>query len=158
VRNPRLLVAAGVVLVAVVAGVLLLTGADGDAPAPTASTATQAEPPEPLRTVRAKLTLEQTVQGDSDVRELLVSLPGPQFNTPEVARGAATVSLRCFDRDGDAVFEEPVNWPLPEEAGYPPHIHRPSFARELAAIRRCRVTAPGIDYEGRVSGRLPTFG
>jgi hypothetical protein len=156
VRNPRLLVAAGVVLVAVALGVVLLAGSGGDAPVGgDLPTATQTEP---LRTVTATLTLEQAELPDSGGRELLVSLPGPQFNTLDVTRGGVLVSLRCFDRGGALVLDQPVDWPLPEEAGYPPHIHRPAARRMLDEIRRCRVTAPGIDFEGRVSGRLPEFG
>ena len=155
-RNPRLLVAAGVVLVAVALGVVLLAGSDGDAPVgDDRPAATQTEP---LRTVTATLTLEQAVRPDTGGRELLVSVPGPQFNTPELTRGAPLVALRCFDRGGTLVIDQPVDWPLEEEAGYPPHIHRPAPRRELDVIRRCRLTAPGIDFEGSVPGRLPVAG
>lgn len=155
-RTPRLLVAAGVVLVAVALGVVLLAGSGSDAPVgDDRPTATQTEP---LRTVMATLMLEQAERPDSGGRELLVSLPGPQFNTLELTRGEVLVWLRCFDRGGALVLDQPVDWPLQEEAGYPPHIHRQTPRRMLDEIRRCRLTAPGIDFEGRVSGRLPEFG
>jgi hypothetical protein len=43
-----------------------------------------------------------------------------------------------------------------EEFGYPfPHLHVPVGPQLLDTIRRCRLTGPGIDFEGRVPGRLP---
>jgi hypothetical protein len=66
------------------------------------------------------------------------------------------VTLTCFGASGAKAFAIPTAWPLQEEFGYPlPHIHVPAGQQLLDGIRRCRLTGPGIDFEGRVPGRLP---
>ena len=156
-RNPRLLVAAGVVLLAAAVGAVLLASPGGDPGAGDATaTATTTAPPPPV--VRATLTLEQFERLDTGARELLVSLPGPQFNSAELADDEQQVLLRCFDGDGARVIVAAVDWPLVEEPGYPPHIHQAESPEVLDGVRRCRVTGRSIDYEGRVSGRLPVTG
>jgi hypothetical protein len=149
VRNPRVLLAIAVGAVAVVAivlGVWLTAGSGGD------ETSAEKAPP---RVVRGALTLEEFQRPDDGQRELLVSLPGPQYNRPDLVRGTPVVLLRCFDRTGNVVTRISYDWPLVEEFGFAPHIHRPADARTLRSIRRCSLTAPGIDFAGTVSGRLP---
>ena len=60
------------------------------------------------------------------------------------------------DAGGAAAIDRTVDWPLLEEEGYPPHIHQPADARLLERIRSCRLSGPGIDFDGRVVGRLPS--
>ena len=112
-------------------------------------------PPPVLTVVRAKLTLEQAKRADTGQLELLVSLPGPRLNSLALTGGASSVELSCFDRGGKRAVRQPIAWPLVEEPGYPPHIHLPAGKEQLAAIRRCRLAGPGMDFEGRVTGRLP---
>lgn len=110
------------------------------------------------RTVRAELTLEQSARPDTGETELLISLQrdGPRLNRPETTGGARSVRLRCFDRNGAVTIRQPTAWPLAEEAGYPyPHIHHSADQRVLDGIRSCRLTGPGVDFRGEVSGRLP---
>lgn len=145
-RNPRALLAAGVVVVAVVAGVVLLmvTGGDSDG-----------EAEGPPRPVRAALTLEQFTRPDTGEPELLVSLATPQLNTLETTGGESVVRLACSDAAGATIIRRPTEWPLEEEVGFLPHIHQPASRKQLDGIRACTLTGPGIDFEGRVAGRLP---
>ena len=144
-RNPRALLAAAVVVVAVVAGAVLLTvGGDSDG-----------EGEGPPRPVRASLTLEQFTRLDTGEPELLVSLATPQLNTLETTGGASVVLLRCSDSTGTTIIRQPAEWPLEEEVGFLPHIHQPASRKQLDSVRACTLTGPGIDFEGRVAGRLP---
>jgi hypothetical protein len=167
VPNPRVLLAAAVVVTAAVLAAVLLPGAGGGSPGnnTTASTGkttgqgvSSANPgvDPPLHIVHAKLTLEQFKRLDTGKRELLVSLPGSQLNSEDLTGGTAVVWLRCFDGSGTMIVRQPYDWPLLEEAGYPPHMHQPATARMLRTVRNCRLTGPGIRFEGRVTGRLPT--
>ena len=142
-----------VIVVVVVVVVALSRG--GGSPDKPGDVASQLQP-EPRRTVRAKLTLEQFGQPGTSKRELLVSSPGPQVNRPEMIAGQPVVWLRCLDREGKTVIRKPHSWPLLEEPGYPlPHIHQPADKRQLSSIRRCLLTGSGIDFAGTVTGRLP---
>jgi hypothetical protein len=145
-KSPRTLFAAAVVVVAALVGIAVLPrlGSDGGSAS------------EPRRTVRSGLTLESFRRPDTGKRELLVSLAVPRLNRPDLLGGAPPlVWLRCFDGSGAQVSRLPVDWPLLEEEGYAPHIHQPADARLLASVRTCRLTGPGVVFEGRVSGRLP---
>lgn len=145
-RSPRALLAAGVVAVTVVAGVVLLTVVGGD-------WGDDSEGPQ--RPVRAALTLEQFDRPDTGERELLVSLSAPRLNTLEVTGGERVVLLRCSDDTGATIIRRPSAWPLLEEDGFLPHVHQPARRQQLDSIRACTLTGPGIDFEGRVAGRLP---
>lgn len=145
-RNPRALLAAGVVAVAVVAGVVLLTVVVGDS---------DGEGEGPPRPVRASLTLEQFTRLDTAEPELLVSLATPQLNTLETTGAERVVLLRCSDATGTTIIRQPAEWPLEEEVGFLPHIHQPASRKQLDSVRACTLTGPGIDFEGRVAGRLP---
>ncbi len=145
VKNPRLLFAAGVVIAAVVLGIVFLPPAGGG------SDDEDAAP----HVTRATLTLERAVRPDTASQELLVSLPGPQLNTPQITGGATVVWLRCLDGSGQTVVRRPVDWPSVEEEGFPPHIHQPAGQRTLDGIRRCSLTGPGIDFRAALSGPLP---
>lgn len=147
-RNPRVLFAAGVVLAAGGAGVLALSlgGVSGDD-----------EVDRPPRVVRAQLTLERFVVPDATDPELLVSLSVPRLNTTDVTGGARTVTLRCLDASGATALTRPADWPLLEEAGFPPHIHQPANRRLLDSIRTCRLTGPGIVFEGRLPDPEPAL-
>lgn len=145
-RNPRALFAAGVVVVAVVVGVVLLAFAGRDS---------DDEGDAPRRPVRAELVLEQFTRLDTGERELLVSLSAPQLNTLEVTGAERVVLLQCSDGAGSTIIRRPSEWPLLEEEGYLPHIHQPASRTQLDSIRACSLTGPGIDFEGRVSGDLP---
>lgn len=142
-RNPRILLAAGLVVIALVLLVVILPSAGGgDDAAP--------------RIVRAPLTLEQYTRPDTGASELLISLPATQLNTLETTGGETSVLLRCVDGGGGQAIREPTGWPMLEEAGYPtPHLHRPAQQRVLSTIRSCRLTGPNIDFAGSVPGRLP---
>lgn len=147
-RNLRVLFAGGVVLTSVAAGgglALSLGGGSGS----------DDDRDRPLPVVRAKLTLERLGPPDSAAPELLVSLSVPRLNTAEVTGGARTVTLRCFDAEGKIAITRPADWPLLEEPGFPPHIHQPGIPRLLSSVRVCRLTGPGIDFEGRVPGPAP---
>ena len=65
--------------------------------------------------------------------------------------------LTCADDRGRVTIRRPQPWPLQIEPRYPPHAHQPAKQEVLDSLRRCRLTAEGIDFEGRVSGRLPTL-
>lgn len=143
-KGPRALLAVGVVVLAGAALVaLLLAGGSGD-------------DEEPQRTARARLTLERFRTPDTGTLELLISLQETRLNDPELTGGEKSVLLRCFDDRGAATIRTPTDWPLLEEAGYPlPHIHHPVAPEVLEDVRRCRLTGPGIDFEGRVPGPPP---
>ncbi len=147
-RNPRVLFAAGVVLAAGGAGVLALSLGDG-------SGGGDDDVDRPPRVVRAQLTLERFMAPGAALPELLVSLSVPRLNTTDVTGGARTVTLRCLDASGAIALTRPAEWPLLEEAGFPPHIHQPANRRLLDSIRTCRLTGPGIDFDGRVTGAAP---
>jgi hypothetical protein len=142
--NPRVLLAVGVGVAAlVVVGVLALGGSDGD-------------DSEPLRTARAPLTLEQYTLPDTGATELLISLQESRLNTADTTGGQKFVRLQCSDANGAVKFRVRTAWPLQEEAGYPlPHIHQPAGKSLLRSIRACRLTGPGIDFEGNVPGPPP---
>ena len=143
-RNPRVLFAAGVVLAAIVVAVVVLSltsGGSGDDATP--------------RVVRAELALEQFTPPGTAASELLVTLTAPELNTPETTGGERVVLLRCFDADGEVAIRRAADWPLLEEPGYDPHIHHPANRQLLDSIRACRLTGPGIDFQGQVTGRLP---
>lgn len=142
-KNPRLLLAAAVVIVAVVLGVVLLPGAGEDAD------------DEPLPVTRATLTLERADLPDAAGEELLVSLPGPELNTAEINHGATVAWLRCVDGRGATVVRRQVQWPLIEEEGFPPHIHHPAAPRTLSSLRRCTLTGPGIAFSAVTPRPLP---
>ncbi len=157
-RNPRGLLAAGIALV-VVAVVLLSSGGDTNAPGRTTQGATAPRPPPPqarLPVRRATLRLEQFKPQGAERAELLISLPAARLNTPRTTGGATSVTLTCFDASGAQAFAVPTAWPLQEEFGFPlPHIHVPAGQQLLDGIRRCNLSGPGVDLEGRVAGRLP---
>lgn len=145
-RTPRTLLAAGVAAAAVIGCVVLLTVTGGDS---------DDEGGEPRGAVRAALQLEQFTRLDTGERELLVSLSAPHLNTLETTGGERVVLLRCVDGAGATVIRRPTEWPLLEEEGFLPHIHQPASREQLDSIRACTVTGPGVDFEGRVEGRLP---
>ncbi len=149
-RNPRALLAAGVLVVAAAIGVLLVVLLPGGGE-PGSDV-----PEKPLRVTRATLTLEQAQRPDTGGRELLVSLPAEQLNSREITGGARVVWLRCLDDAGAVVVRQPFDWPLVEEEGFMPHIHHPLATPELKRVRRCRLTAPGMDFAASVKGSLPT--
>ncbi len=138
--NPRILVAAGVALIAlvIVAGLSLTTGGSSD------------ESDRTPQIVRGKLTLERSTAPGAAQPELLVSLADPELNTLDVTGGERVVSLRCFDDSGSVAVRRVAEWPLVEEAGYLPHIHQPAGRELLDSIRACRLTGPGIDFEGQL--------
>lgn len=151
--NPRVLIAAAVLLtalVAVAAVVLLAGGSEDDTEGPVRAAT-------PLRTVRSELTLERAVVPTTGrPEELLVSLPDQRLNTLATTGGETSVLLRCVDKGGAATLSQKVAWPLLEEVGFPPHIHQPIRPQVLDGVRGCRLTGPGIDFSGRVSGRVPS--
>lgn len=126
-RNPRAMFAAGILLVALVGGVVLLTLAGGDS---------GGERREPRRPVRAELRLEQFMRHDTGERELLVSLSAPQLNTLAVTGGERVVLLRCVDSAGAPLIRRPTQWPLLEEEGFLPHIHSRRAASSSTAFAR----------------------
>lgn len=144
-KNPRVLLAAATLaFAAAVAVVLLLAGGSGG------------EDEEPRRTARARLTLEEFRTPDTGTLELLISLQETRLNDPELTGGERSVLLRCFDEGGAVAIRTRTDWPLLEEAGYPlPHIHHPAAREVLERVRRCRLTGPGVDFEGRVAGPPP---
>jgi hypothetical protein len=155
VKNPRVLLAAGIVVAAALLAVLFLPGGDGDTKREGDGSPTRTGSPPALTIVRAKPTLEQAKQADTGQPELLVSLPDPRLNTLALTGGESHVSLTCLDRGGEPAVLARVAWPLVEEPGYPPHIHQPAGQELLDRIESCRLEGPGMDFEGRVSGRLP---
>jgi hypothetical protein len=146
------------VLVAVLAAAVVLTLSDAGT---STSPGREARPPDaarartPLPVVRSKLTLAEFDRQDAGT-ELLVSLPTSRLNTAKTTGGERSVTLTCFGANGARAFSVPQAWPMMEEFGYPfPHLHVPVGPQLLDTIRRCRLTGPGIDFEGRVPGRLP---
>ena len=142
--NARILVAAAVGVAAVAGLVIVLAGgSDGDDAAEA-----------PLPTQRATLTLERA-EHPAGYEELIVSLPDERLNTPETTGGETSVLLTCTDDRGRVTIRQRQPWPLQIEAGFAPHAHQPAKPEVLDSLRRCTLTGKGIDFEGRVSGRLP---
>lgn len=146
VRNPRALLAV-IVLLAVLAAVAVAVFVGGGSEGGSEGR---------LRTVGSELTLERFVVPTTGQPELLVSLPDRRLNAPQTTGGETSVLLRCFDRSGALKIRQQTAWPLLEEVGYPPHIHQLARPDVLDVVRACRLTGPGIDFGGRVPGRLPT--
>ena len=144
-KNPRLLLAGGLAIAAVVMGGVVLAGVGGG------SGDESAKP----RVTRAALTLERASRPDAGGEELLVSLPVAHLNTPEINNGESVVTLRCVDSSGATAVERPVDWPLPEEEGLAPHIHEPAQEAVLDSIRGCTLKGAGIDFGAATSGPLP---
>jgi len=142
-RNPRVLIAAGVALAALAVVVVVLSLAGGET--------SSDDGDRPLRVVRATLTLERVPASGSTPPELLVSLPSERLNTPEATGGARAVTLRCLDARGAVVLSGPADWPLLEEPGFPPHTHQPVNSQLLDRISACSLTGPGIDFDGQVT-------
>jgi hypothetical protein len=148
-RNPRLLLAAGLLLGLLVVGGALLSSSHDPGSAGTQRGAGRSE------VVRAGLTLQEFERPDTGP-ELLISLPKARLNTLRATGGRTSVTLTCFGATGPPAFSIPQPWPLMEELGFPlPHMHVPVGQRLLDTIRRCRLTGPGIDLQGSVPGRLP---
>ena len=101
------------------------------------------------------LTLERAVQPEAGYEEVIVSLPNQRLNNLGTTGGAKSVLLRCFAKNGRMTIHQRHPWPLVVEPGYPPHIHQPALAKVLDTLGRCRLTGPGVDFAGRVAGRLP---
>ena len=153
-RNPRVLMALGILAALVAGGVVALSSGGDASPGAEARRGAVTRPRVPLPVVRSKLRLEEFDRADTGI-ELLISLPATRLNTPRTTGGARSVTLTCFGASGAKAFVVPQPWPLMEEFGYPfPHIHVPVGQRLLDTIRRCRLTGPGIDFEGSVPGRL----
>lgn len=144
-RNPRILVAVGVLLVAVAVVVVLVAGGSGE------------DTDRPLRTTRAQLTLESAVQPESGYPELIVSLPEQRLNTLATSGGARSVLLRCVDKRGDQTIRQKHGWPLQEEVGFFPHVHQPIQPQVLRDLGGCRMTGNGIQFTAQVNGRVPTL-
>ena len=155
VSNARI-VAAVLAVVGVLVVVVLTAGGSDDGADPPLRTGTPRPLAEPARTVRSELTLERfVVPTTGQPEELVVSLPEERLNVPATTGGATQVLLRCVDRSGAEKLRQTVAWPLLEEPGYPPHIHQAIRPDVLVGVRGCRLTGPGIDFRGRVSGRVP---
>lgn len=159
-RNPRVLLAAGIALAVVAVGIVLLSsGGDPDAPArvtPRGPVRGAQTPLPALPVHRAALRLQKFKPRGAERAELLISLPAARLNTPRTTGGATSVTLTCFSASGAQAFAVPTAWPLQEEFGFPlPHIHVPAGRHLLDGLRRCRLTGPGIDLEGRAAGPLP---
>jgi hypothetical protein len=153
--DPRLLMAAGVLVAVLAGGALLLTSAGGTSSRREAQFPGAARTQSPLPVVRSRLTLEKSDQRATGT-ELLISLPNMRLNTLTTTGGQRSVALTCFSATGARAFNVAQAWPLMEEFGYPfPHLHVPVGRHLLDTIRRCRLTGPGIDFEGRVQGPLP---
>jgi hypothetical protein len=163
-RNPRVILAAAVAAVAalVVVLVVVLGGGDpdggGTVAGPAVGTATAPDPgsdllPVPAHKAKVKLKLERAQT--TGYEELLVSLPDERMNTLKANANAPTVLLTCRDRRGRQTVRSEHPWPLIVEEGYPPHIHQPALTKVLDTVRSCRLEGRGIDFSGRVEGRLP---
>lgn len=114
-------------------------------------------PEAPLRTVRSELTLERSrLMTTGMPEELVVSLPEQRLNVLKTAGGETVVLLRCANQSEVETLRQMVQWPLLEESGFPPYIHHLIRPDVLRGVRVCRLTGPGIDFEGRVSGRVPS--
>lgn len=144
--NVRIVVAAAVGTAAVAALAIVLAGGSDGGEGPQA----------PVRTQRATLVLERA-EHPAGHEELIVSLRDERLNTPATAGGASSVLLTCVDDRGRVTIRERQPWPLQIEPGYPPHAHQPAEREILDSLRRCRLLARGIEFEGRVSGRLPVL-
>ncbi len=157
-RNPRVLVAVAVLAVlGLVAGVAFMAGGSQDDTDPTVGAGGPPPPAKPVRTVRSELTLERFVLPTTgQPEELVVSLPEQRLNVLETTGGETEVLLRCVDKGGTEKLRQMVAWPLLEETGLPPHTHQAIRPDVLDAVRGCRLTGPGIDFEGRVPGRVPS--
>ena len=144
-KHPRALLAAATLAVAAaVLAVLLVSGGSGD------------DPEKPRAAARARQTLEEFRTPDTGQLELLISLQETRLNDPELTDGKDSVLLRCFDQGGAVTIRTRTDWPLLEEPGYPlPHIHHPVARAVLKNVRRCRLTGPGIDFDGRVQAAPP---
>ncbi len=145
-HNPRILIVAAVASAAVVAVAAAILVGDGSGD----------RADEQPRPVRSQLTLERYVLPTTGRPELIVSLPDQRLNVLETTRGATSVLLRCADGAGAERIRRHTGWPLLEEPGLAPHIHQPIRPDVLDVIRSCRLTGPGIDFSGRVPGRVPS--
>ena len=135
--NARIVVAAAVG-VAAVAGLVIVLAASSDRDDDAADA--------PLRTQRATLTLERA-QHPAGYEELIVSLPDDRLNTPQTTGGETSVLLTCADDRGRVTIRRPQPWPLPLEPGFPPHAHQPAKQEVLDSLRRCSLTAKGMDFD-----------
>ena len=139
-----------------VLAVVFVAGGSEDATDNAARTGGSVSAEKSFRTVRSELTLERAVLPTTgQPEELVVSLPEQRLNVPETTGGETRVLLRCVDKGGAEKLRQMVRWPLLEEPGYPPHIHQPVRPDVLESVRSCRLTGTGIDFEGRVPGRVP---
>jgi len=162
-RNPRVILAAVAAVGCVVVVLLVALGgrdsgdrgtvAGGPTTTVTEPGAESGLPPVPARKARAGLTLERA--DGPGYEELLVSLPDERMNTAETNAGATMVLLTCDDRSGRQTLLQEHAWPLVVEEGFPPHVHRPARPNVLDTLRSCRLEGRGIDFSGRVEGRLP---
>jgi len=159
-KSSRVLIAVAALAVSGVLAVVIFVvgGSDGATGGTDNEGTTGAErPAEALPAVRSELTLERAiVPTTGQPEELVVSLPAQRLNALETTGGATRVLLRCVEASGAETLREAVAWPLLEEAGFPPHIHQPIRPDVLDGVRGCRLTGPGIDFEGRVPGRVPS--
>lgn len=73
----------------------------------------------------------------------------------EINNGESVVTLRCVDSSGATAVDRSVEWPLPEEEGFAPHIHEPAEEPVLDSIRGCTLKGAGIDFSAATSGPLP---
>ncbi len=149
-----MLLAGGIVLVAVLVAIIVTSDGSGPAAGEDGAGATIGRQDRAVdRPVREELTLER-VQLEPGDEELIVSLPDERLNNLQTTGGATSVLLTCIDEDGRVSVRERHPWPLVVEAGYPPHVHQPARPELLDSLRRCRLTGRGIDFVGSVR-RLP---
>ena len=101
----------------------------------------------------AELTVER-LAGAGGVDELVVSVP-EALNTPSVAKGRATVGLRCRDAGGRVVLETRLRWPfVSNEAGFGlPHQHQPLRPEHVQSITDCRLTGTSVELSGKLTVR-----
>lgn len=144
--NARIVLAGAVALAAATALVIVVAAGSGD----------EGRSERPLRVQHATLTLERA-QHPAGYEELVVSLPDERLNTPATTGGATSVLLTCVDRQDRVTIRRRHRWPLLVEAGYPPHVHQPASPEVLDGLGSCRLTGRGIDFAGRVTGRLPAL-
>jgi hypothetical protein len=122
-----------VALVAVTAGLVVLTGSGDDD--------------------EARLLVERTTSQTTGEPELLVSAAGDAGKDPDVATEPGAVGLVCTDRSGRTTVTGRHPWPFAAEEGFDlPHVHQPAPAREVAATARCRLTGTREPIEGEVGG------
>ena len=94
-------------------------------------------------------------QREAGYDELVVNLPDRRLNTIETTGGATSVLLRCVDKNGRETIRQRHDWPPLEEYGHPStHVHQPAAENVLDNLHACRMTGRGINFEGRVRGRL----